>query len=107
MLYQLSVYALSQADCRTAILLYATMSSGARDATIAIADPIRGGTRAPVVLRPVWLPRLAELVRLARTVTNDRHRYEYASYLAFGAPSTRVAGEAGIMLAKIHTPCSK
>ena len=94
MLYQLSVYALSQANCRTAIILYATTSSGARDAKIAIADPVRGGTRAHVVLRPVCLPRLAELVRLARTVTNDRHRYEYALYLAFGMPSAQVAGEA-------------
>ena len=85
MLYQLSVYALSQADCRTAIILYATMTSDACDARIAIADPIHGGTRAHVVLRPVCLPELAKLVRQPRTVTNDRRRHEYANYLAHGA----------------------
>lgn len=87
MLYQLSVYALSQATCRTATILYATTTREARDARIAITDPIRGGTRAHIVLRPVCLPELAELVREPRTVTNDRRRHEYAAYLAYGTPS--------------------
>ena len=85
MLYQLSVYALSQADCRTATILYATTTHAARDARIAITDPIHGGTRAYVVLRPVCLPKLAELVRQSRTAMNDRRRHEYAAYLAYGA----------------------
>jgi 5-methylcytosine-specific restriction enzyme subunit McrC len=85
MLYQLSVYALSQADCRTATILYATTTYAARDARISITDPIHGGTRAHVVLRPVCLPKLAELVRQPRTAMNDRRRHEYAAYLAYGA----------------------
>ena len=85
MLYQLSVYALSQADCHTAVILYATTTTAAREARIAISDPIRGGTRASVVLRPVCLPQLADLVRQRRTAAHDRRRHEYASYLAYGA----------------------
>ena len=46
MLYQLSVYALSQAECRTATILYATTTHAARNARTAITDPIHGGTRA-------------------------------------------------------------
>jgi len=81
MLYQLSVYALSQNDCQMATILYATMSSDAREARIAITDPIHGGIRAFVVLRPVCLPELAELVGLPRTATYDRRCREYAAYL--------------------------
>ena len=84
MLYQLSVYALSQADCRTAVILYATTAASAREARIAISDPIRGGTRAWVVLRPVSLPILADLVRRKRTPANDRRRHDYAARLAYG-----------------------
>lgn len=86
-LYQLSVYALSHADCRTAVILYATTAFSAREARIAISDPIRGGTRAGVVLRPVCLPFLADLVRRKRTPADDRCRQEYAAHLAFGLPS--------------------
>ena len=84
MLYQLSVYALSHADCQTAVILYATTAASAREARIAISDPIRGGTRARVLLRPVCLPVLADLVRRKRTPTDDRRRHEYAEQLAFG-----------------------
>ena len=84
MLYQLSVYALSQPDCRTAVILYATSSTSAREARIAVSDPIRGGTRAWVVLRPVCLPVLADLVCRKRTPVDDRRRHEYAAHLAYG-----------------------
>lgn len=90
MLYQLSVYALSQVDCRTATILYATMTPDAREARIAITDPIRGGTRAHVVLRPVCLPELAGVVQQPRTATHDRRRHGYASYLAYGTPWPRL-----------------
>ena len=84
MLYQLSVYALSHADCRTAVILYATTAIAAREARISISDPVGGGTRARVVLRPVCLPFLADLVRRKRTAADDRLRHEYAEQLAFG-----------------------
>jgi 5-methylcytosine-specific restriction enzyme subunit McrC len=87
MLYQLSVYALGQADCRTVSILYATMARDAREAHIAIADPVRGNSRARVVLRPVYLPELADLVCQPRALINDRRRQRYAAHLAFGAPS--------------------
>lgn len=83
-LYQLSVYALSQMDCQTAVILYATTTPAAREARIEISDPVRGGTRAWVLLRPVCLPELAELIRQKRTATDDRRRHEYAAYLAYG-----------------------
>ena len=83
-LYQLSVYALSQSDCQTAVILYATNTAAAREARIEISDPVRGGTRAWVLLRPVCLPELADLIRQKRTVTDDRRRHEYAAYLAYG-----------------------
>lgn len=85
MLYQLSVYALSHAHCRTAVILYATTNPAAREARIAISDPIRGETRARVVLRPVCLPVLADLVGRKRTAADDRCRHEYAAQLAYGA----------------------
>lgn len=85
MLYQLSVYALSQAHCRTAVILYATTNPAAREARIAISDPLRGETRAQVVLRPVCLPVLADLVGRRRTAADDRRRHEYAAQLAYGA----------------------
>ncbi len=84
MLYQLSVYALSQAHCRTAVILYATTNPAAREARIGISDPIQRGTRARVVLRPVCLPVLADLVGRKRTVADDRRRHEYAAQLAYG-----------------------
>ena len=84
MLYQLSTYALSHADCGTAVILYATTTTAAQEARIAISDPIRGGTRARVVLRPVCLPVLADLVRRKRTAADDRRRHEYAAHLAYG-----------------------
>lgn len=84
MLYQLSLYALSQADCRTAVILYATTATSAREARIAISDPIRGGTRASIVVRPVCLPVLADLVCRKRTPADDRRRHEYAAHLAYG-----------------------
>lgn len=84
MLYQLSVYALSQAECRTATILYATIAPEAREARIVITDPLQGGTRAHIVLRPVYLPDLADLVRAPRTAAADRRRREYAAYLAYG-----------------------
>ena len=87
MLYQLSVYALGHPHCPSAVILYATDTSDASEARIAISDPVRGGARARVVLRPVSLPRLAELVGRERTADNNRRRHEYAAYLAYGLQS--------------------
>lgn len=85
MLYQLSIYALSQRDCPTATILYPTTATIAREARIAINDPLTAQRRAQVCLRPVLLTELAELVTSARTAANDRRRRDYAAYLAFGS----------------------
>ena len=84
MLYQLSVYALSQTDCSVATILYPSATGIARESRIAISDPVTGVKRAHVSLRPVHLARFTELVTSARTSSNDRLRREYAAHLAYG-----------------------
>ena len=84
MLYQLSVYALSQMECNAATILYPSATTTARESRIAINDPVTGRMRAQVSLRPVNLARFAELVMSARTALNDRMRRGYAAHLAFG-----------------------
>jgi len=62
MLYQLSIYALSQKPLGRATILYPTFDESAKDAVVCIRDPFSVAPRAEVVLRPVNLMRLAELV---------------------------------------------
>ena len=62
MLYQLSVYALSQQKGSTAAILYPTTASTASRSLIEIREPSRGGTAGYVALRPVHVGRLAELI---------------------------------------------
>lgn len=84
MLYQLSVYALSQQECSVATILYATASTNSQEARISINDPFRGHRRAEVRLRPVVLSEFADIVAASRSGKNDRRRREYAAHLAFG-----------------------
>lgn len=85
MLYQLSVYALSQTGCAAATILYPSPTATARESRIAINDPLTGTKRAQVALRPVNLMQFADLVTSARTGSNDRKRREFAAHLAYGA----------------------
>jgi 5-methylcytosine-specific restriction enzyme subunit McrC len=85
MLYQLSIYALSQDAGINAVILYPTLDDSAREARISINDPIRGTSRAQVILRPVNLIRIEELISAPKTQVSDRARSEEASYLGFGS----------------------
>lgn len=62
MLYQLSMYALSQPRPFTAAILFPTTERAAKTSLIEIADPTTGRPSGFVELRPVVLGRLAELV---------------------------------------------
>lgn len=83
MLYQLSIYALSQDTTRQSAILYPTMQPEAREARIEIRDPLYGGGRAYVLLRPVYLLKLAELLAHADGVERGRAHTRIAQALVF------------------------
>jgi len=84
MLYQLAIYALSQASRAEAVILYPTLHPGAKEARIAIRDPLYSDDRAYVVLRPVNLLHLERLIS-ASDGRQQRHACEaFANYLVFG-----------------------
>jgi 5-methylcytosine-specific restriction enzyme subunit McrC len=96
-LYQLAIYALSQPGEMDANILYPTIESEAREARIAINDPMFGTNRAHVVLRPVNLLHLDQLITgernvrpglapsFAEPITPTRHTApSFARWLAFG-----------------------
>lgn len=83
-LYQLAIYALSQPEGIDAIILYPTTEAQAREARIALHDPVYGTGRAHVVLRPVNLLQLDQLINGERKMKNERERTAFASWLAFG-----------------------
>jgi len=71
MLYQLAIYALSQPPRATAVILYPTLGSTACEARIAIREPLNGGDRAYVVLRPVNLLYLNDMLT---NLTGEKQR---------------------------------
>lgn len=82
MLYQLAIYALSQAERQEAVILYATMNAAAREERIELRVSLRNAQRAQVVLRPVNLLRLDGLLKERRHA--ERECRTYARYLTFG-----------------------
>jgi 5-methylcytosine-specific restriction enzyme subunit McrC len=84
MLYQLSIYALSQPTAMTAAILYPTLNAAATEARIVIRNPVTGSAKGKVALRPVDLNRLVDLVRMPNTAAARRERTAYATYLAYG-----------------------
>jgi 5-methylcytosine-specific restriction enzyme subunit McrC len=90
-LYQLAIYALSQPEGMDATILYQTMEAEAREARIALHDPVYGTGRAHIVLRPVNLLRLDQLITGQRKINNERNvvaglapARSFARWLAFG-----------------------
>jgi hypothetical protein len=62
MLYQLTIYALSQRDVRIASIVYPTLDERSRTACVEIRDPMTSAAKARVELRPLVLPRLAQML---------------------------------------------
>ncbi|MEZ4444943.1 MAG: hypothetical protein R3B72_38070 [Polyangiaceae bacterium] len=88
MLYQLGIYALSQPLGGKAAIIYPTASAEAREATLALNEPLEGRTRAYVELRPLDLAGLADALE-----RRDRGACEgMARRVAFGAE-----GPAGVL----------
>ena len=83
-LYQLAIYALSLPEGMDATILYPTMETEAREARIALHDPVYGTGRAHVVLRPVNLLKLDQLITEQRKMKNEREHIAFARWLAFG-----------------------
>ncbi|MCR3884757.1 MAG: hypothetical protein NUK54_10345 [Methanothrix sp.] len=80
-LYQLAIYALSRGANGRSAILYPTTSSEAEEAWIEVRDPVAGGGRALVVLRPVDLYKLNDLISGGG---GGRERGAYARRFAFG-----------------------
>jgi 5-methylcytosine-specific restriction enzyme subunit McrC len=64
MLYQVATYAVIHA-ARTAVILYPTTSTNARESRLAVHNALTGDSVATVCLRPVLLPELEELLTAA------------------------------------------
>ncbi len=83
MLYQLAIRALSRGPGGSSAILYPTTAPEAEEAEIEVKDPVGGGGRVRVALRPVDLYKLENLIFDGRAQAL-RDRGEYARRLAFG-----------------------
>tara|TARA_R110002096_G_scaffold433887_1_gene653677 strand:+ start:17043 stop:18401 length:1359 start_codon:yes stop_codon:yes gene_type:complete len=81
MLYQLSIYALSQPKGSTAAILYPSDKPEARPSLIEIREPMSGEVSGYVAQRPVNLTRLVELVGLTGS-HGEAARESYALFLS-------------------------
>lgn len=84
MLYQLSIYALSQNAGGSATILYPTDIVRAMEERIQIKAPMSGYNLGQVILRPVNVSYLDEMISGSANVTSQRERTKYARQLAFG-----------------------
>ena len=84
MLYQLAIYATTQKE-KVATILYPTTDSSAKEARVAVRDPIHGTSIGQVRLRPVVFNTIEGLVLSANTAHIVRQRSAYARWMAFGA----------------------
>jgi 5-methylcytosine-specific restriction enzyme subunit McrC len=88
-LYQLSIYALSQGEGNESIILYPTTSVTAKEAVLDVNDPVKGGRLVRIRLRPVDLYRLERVISVPSSARADRERENFASQLVFSSESTR------------------
>jgi 5-methylcytosine-specific restriction enzyme subunit McrC len=83
MLYQLAVYALSQQGQPSATILFPAIGPDAKEAKVELRDPVAGGTRATVVLRPVDLVELDRVVEREDPISREL-RSAFATRLVLG-----------------------
>lgn len=85
MLYQVALYALGRpGPTRSAVILYPTTETTAREQAVAIQGPAGGLQQAEVVLRPVNLLELDELVRTPGAQAR-KQRSQLAAQFVFGS----------------------
>lgn len=84
MLYQLVIYATSSEAGGRAAILYPTLNPGAIEQCIEVRDPLAGGQRAEVILRPVDMRRLERLVAGLHSAQREREATAYAQRLSTG-----------------------
>ncbi len=85
MLYQLVMYASSSEAGGRAAILYPTLDPAASDACIEVHEPLGGGRRAEVILRPVDMLLLERLLRGPCTLESERALADHARQVAYGA----------------------
>lgn len=84
MLYQLVIYASSSEASGRAAILYPTLHPAATEQCIEVRDPLAGGRRAEVILRPVEMLQLERLMAGPRSAQRERDTKAYAQWLAYG-----------------------
>jgi 5-methylcytosine-specific restriction enzyme subunit McrC len=80
-LYQLSIYALSQQEARNSIILYPSLHPRAEEERIEIADPLSESRKAGVIVRPVNISFLHSLVTAAGSYAIEKNKARYAENL--------------------------
>jgi 5-methylcytosine-specific restriction enzyme subunit McrC len=83
MLFQLSLYAVSNGE-KMATILYPTTFNEASESRIEIRDPVSGDRIARVGIRPVHLPSLDGLINSPPSSDTERRKQAFAESLAFG-----------------------
>jgi 5-methylcytosine-specific restriction enzyme subunit McrC len=85
MLYQLALYAMAQGR-GAAAMLYPTSAGSAVEQRLDISDPVTGGVRASVALRPVHLKDMEALIAAPRTGHRQEARRAFARRLLGDRP---------------------
>ncbi|MEM4217790.1 MAG: hypothetical protein QXZ09_07175 [Candidatus Methanomethylicaceae archaeon] len=84
MLYQVVIYALGKEASGQATILYPTLHSEAKEQAIQVRDPLTGGHRAEVILRPVDMRWLEQLIVEPRSAQQECEAGAFARWLALG-----------------------